>query len=312
LYSTYGLKVESELELPELHYLKSSDSIQRHFSDVIVTRTPLPKKIKNAVFTDKRYFSDISLQISEECCQLNVEGIARYRVQKGKEILIDSCPRVPDSDVRTFLLGSTFGALLHQRGSFPLHVSAVATPEGVWAFTGPSGAGKSTLATILHQQLGLPLLSDDVGTISFEGNEAIFHPGPLRIKLWKNSIDYLGLQNQTSVRDLKRLNKFHLNIQGAFLSHSLPFKALVVLEKANAGEKSELTPLNGAQAFKALIQSVYRPRLSQYLKNSENIFRLCSDLAGSTKVYVFKRSWSLENLSDNLYPLTEQLGFVQV
>ncbi|EWG98231.1 hypothetical protein [Halomonas sp. BC04] len=92
-----------------------------------------------------------------------------------------------------YLLGTALGALLHQRHWFPLHVSALATPSGAWAFTGESGAGKSTLAAWLHHHCGWPLISDDVAVVKPGEMIPRLHPGPPRLKLWQDALAMLGI-----------------------------------------------------------------------------------------------------------------------
>lgn len=93
--------------------------------------------------------------------------------------LRDERDGVPARDVRQYLLGMSLGVLLYQRDWLPMHVSALHTPTGVWAFTGHSGAGKSTLGAWLHYTQGWPMISDDVAVIKPEDSQAYLYPGPL-------------------------------------------------------------------------------------------------------------------------------------
>lgn len=56
---------------------------------------------------------------------LTVDGVARCLVQDGKEIIVEGAPESDDDSLRLFLLGSTLGALLQQRGMLTLHSSAI-------------------------------------------------------------------------------------------------------------------------------------------------------------------------------------------
>ncbi|NEX18412.1 MAG: hypothetical protein C1943_17865 [Halochromatium sp.] len=112
--------------------------------------------------SDHASVANDQFQIAPGLYQFLIKDVARYRVQDGREILVDPLPDADPGDVRLWLLGTALGALLHQRGLLPLHVSALALSGGAYAFCGDSGAGKSTLAAALHRR-GLALLTDDVG-----------------------------------------------------------------------------------------------------------------------------------------------------
>ena len=94
-----------------------------------------------------------------------IDQVARYLVSGGCEITVEPHPAADAKDVRLFLLGSAMGALLHQRGVWPLHGSAVAIQHGAVLFVGAKGSGKSTLAGAFHQR-GFQVLSDDVCAVT--------------------------------------------------------------------------------------------------------------------------------------------------
>lgn len=94
--------------------------------------------------------------------------------------------------MRLFLLGSAFGALLHQRGLLPLHANAVEIDGRAFAFMGPSGAGKSTLAAWFHRQ-GDSVIADDVCVVGFGGDGRSFAaPGLPRLRLWAEALELMG------------------------------------------------------------------------------------------------------------------------
>jgi hypothetical protein len=98
---------------------------------------------------------------------LRVPAVARYLVANGQDIWIEPAPDSVEADVRLFLLGSAFGALLPQRHILPLHASAIQTTRGAVLFVGPSGHGKSTLLAALLQR-GYAMLADDVTGITLD------------------------------------------------------------------------------------------------------------------------------------------------
>jgi hypothetical protein len=69
-------------------------------------------------------------------------------------------------------------------GREPLHATAVLTRQGVVGFLGESGYGKSTLGALFVEG-GCPLLTDDMLLLTPDSEGFQAHPGPPRIKLYR-------------------------------------------------------------------------------------------------------------------------------
>jgi hypothetical protein len=94
---------------------------------------------------------------------------------------------LPDSSEEAFLAYLLVDALsfsMIRLGREPLHATAVHTDAGVVAFIGESGDGKSTLGALFVQS-GMPLVTDDMLVTTAEGDRFVAHPGPPRIKLYR-------------------------------------------------------------------------------------------------------------------------------
>ena len=303
-YHTYGLKIESQLELPELPEISPCEQ-----PDVVIETPGVSAQLEDATFRNGW------LEMGDERCQINIEGIARYRVEQGQRVLLDRrVPRNVDpaanpGDVRLFLLGGALGALLHQRRWLPLHVSALKTPGGVWAFTGHSGAGKSTLGAWLHHVEGWPLVTDDVAVIKPSEEKPYLHPGPPRVKLWKDALAKLGIQKEGLVRDLTRMDKYHLMLKEGFQSTAHPLAALVILERLAEGEPASLELVKGVDAFKAIMGSLYRPEMAEKFNGSSNLMKDAAALSRQIRVYRYRRPWVLEDFEASLQPLMEEIDF---
>ncbi len=299
-YYTYGMTIESEIELPELLPVAPPASV-----DITIHTTDIPASLANATFSGKW------VQLSPSQCQLNVQDIARYRIEDGRRILVDR--RVLDDDqegaaardVRQYLLGMSLGVLLYQRDWLPMHVSALKTPSGVWAFTGHSGAGKSTLGAWLHYTQGWPMISDDVAVVKPEDDDAYLYPGPPRVKLWKDALQALGIDTEGLVRDLTRHDKYHLMVDEAFHKHPEPLKALVLLERAEEGEKASLEPLKGVEAFRTVMGALYRPDVGQEFNSPAEMMERIARLTDRIDVYRYRRPWSLEDMDSSVENLLD-------
>ncbi|HYX07724.1 MAG TPA: hypothetical protein VE912_13430, partial [Bacteroidales bacterium] len=133
IYSAFGLTIFSEHPLPELELSAGKP-------DVIFRYGTVPEHLEKPDFTAVRF------EASHGDFLLRVDGVARFRVKNGNEIIIDKKAEIQDHDVTLFLMGSAIGALLHQRGILPVHGSSVCRDGEAIIFAGVSGAGKSTLA----------------------------------------------------------------------------------------------------------------------------------------------------------------------
>ena len=201
-YTLYGLRVASALACPEL---PPADTADTDAVDVTVDFGPVPGVESESV---------VARQDSPDAFLIAVPGVARYRIRAGREIRIDPAPGVDEGAVRLFLLGSAFGALLHQRGVTPIHGSAVAVGEAAVIFSGPQGHGKSTLAAAFSR-LGHTLLSDDVCPLTVEGDTVWLHPAYPRLSLLPDAVAHLAVplapddpRQPYSGKHLRRLTGF--------------------------------------------------------------------------------------------------------
>ena len=157
LYSCFDFCLRSEIPLAEL--VPAGEAGARAIVDVRLGRVP-------AELAGGRTAAK-GLQVSGDAVMLTIEGIARYLVRGGREIVVDPAPGGSERNLRLFLLGSALGILCHQRGLLPLHANAIVAGGGAYAFAGRSGAGKSTLAAHFGRA-GYEILCDDVCVISFD------------------------------------------------------------------------------------------------------------------------------------------------
>ena len=114
-YTAHGLQIDSEILLPEL--LPGSNGP----ADVRIRYAPVPTSLPDPLGEGGNF------QAAQDKLLLVVWDVARYLVVKGQEILIEPFPNCPENGLRLFLLGSAFGALLHQRGLLVMHASAIQT-----------------------------------------------------------------------------------------------------------------------------------------------------------------------------------------
>jgi hypothetical protein len=286
-YQVYGLHLASDRELPELLPATNEAPI-----DIDIRQAALSTDLPAAHHVDDYQ------QIAPGVYQFQIPGVARYRVEAGQRIGIDPHPDAEPGNVRLWILGTALGALLHQRGSLPLHASALALNGQAFAFCGDSGAGKSTLAAALHRR-GLPLLSDDVGLVVPVSGEVLFHSGFPRIKLWRNALAHFALDPESLIRDHTRHDKFHLTLSDTFEARPHPLKHLYVLDRSD-DDQVHFRPIVGHEAIGIIRDSTYRPELIHPLGKAGDHLRQCGRVAQGIRVFRFSRPFYLERLEDSL------------
>lgn len=302
-YQVFGLCFASEIPCPELIALPPTGSGANHHV-VLAEPDGYWRWAHLEAELDHATFANAHVQIAPGCYQFLIQDVARYRVTEGRLIEVDPLPEADAGDVRLWLLGTALGALMHQRGLLPLHVSALAFKGGAYAFCGDSGAGKSTLAAALHQQ-GLPLLTDDVGLAVPEGERICFYPGFPRIKLWRDALEHFGLDHRRLIRDLTRMDKYHLRLDTdrGFHAEALPLRRLYLLERSADDESIDIDPVRGHEAISLIQANTYRPGLIHRFGRAGEHLRQCGEVAAGIQVFRLRRPWRLERLDETLKAL---------
>ena len=164
--------------------------------------------------------------------------MATYFVRDGVDILVDQETGAADLDVRSYLMGSLFAVLCHQRGLLPLHASAIAGPQGAVAFLGASGAGKSSIAAFLSRR-GHRVLADDICLVdpAAPRDQRVLPVAPW-LKLWSTTLDAMG----ESDRGLPRVFSDDEKYRYALQQHeaSTPLAEIILLERARGPDCGEL------------------------------------------------------------------------
>ncbi|MGB8411339.1 MAG: hypothetical protein WCE23_00785 [Candidatus Binatus sp.] len=114
--------------------------------------------------------------------------------------------------IRHLLIDQVLALIVNLRGREALHATAVATRNGICAFTGLAGSGKSTLAASFVLS-GYPLVCDDCLAV-VERKTIMALPGYPGLRLWDDSIRALG----ASSRNLKPVA--HYTTKSRWQDHS--------------------------------------------------------------------------------------------
>jgi hypothetical protein len=240
-YVAYGLSILSGLALPELSVQKCDDPPQVRIYAGAVAPEPAGRTRNGALF-----------EVGRSHFLLRLNGIARYLVTDGDRIVVDKAPETDDDSVRLFLLGSVFGALLHQRALLPLHASAIETARGVVLFAGSSGTGKSALAGAFYRR-GYRVVADEI--CALDGDRV--WPAVPRLALWPDAVEELGLWSEEVRQVRPNIKKLHVPVD-PWTSHSpLPVHAIYVLSITNTPDFA-VSRLLGVEKLQALISCTFR------------------------------------------------------
>lgn len=297
-YFGYGLKIESDIEIPELMAVNIDKTRTSSMQvDVHILSGFVPDELEHAAVKEGYY------QAKSNQILLQIEDVASFLISNGKEIIIERHSNISDDKVRLYLLGSCFGALLHQRGLLVLHASAIITNQGAVLFVGPSGNGKSTTVAALAKR-GYRIIADDVCTLSFdeEHNPVVFPSYP-QIKLWEDMLDKLK-QTKTPLRRISpELDKYAFQVKDRFFAMPSTLRAVYDLQ-VRENSILELELLEGSEKFRILLYNTYRAFFLDGLEMRPEHFKLATTIANEISVYRLTRP-QIPFLLDEMVDLLE-------
>jgi hypothetical protein len=220
-------------------------------------------------------------------------------VRDGNEVVIDTPHPPGTADVALFLLGSVLGFLCHQRGLLPLHASCIAFEGKVFAMAGHSGSGKSTLAALLLAQ-GARLLSDDVTVIDIraEGGPLVLPTYP-RQKMWRDTLDALGIAPGRYLRRTVHLEKFDRQVADRFEPARMRLDGVCQLYLQMRESSLRVEALDGLRAVRMLYENVYRRTAAGLLGLADRVFEDCALLGGQLAHHALVVPNGLEILARN-------------
>lgn len=289
IYRAFGLTIGSGIDIPELLRVKGEP-------EVVIEAGSVPESLENPEAVGVRF------QAKPGQFLLKVDRIAKYLVSAGCKIMVEAFPEAQERDIRLFLLGSVFGALIHQRGLFPLHASAIKVNSQCVVICGASGTGKSTTAKAFIKR-GYHLHSDDICVVSAgKDGTPVAYPGYPRLKLWEDALEKIGMNAASYSRVRQMLDKFTVPVTNRFNQKPLPIKKIYVLSPWNR-EDIEMSELTGMEKFNVLKNHTYRFRFVEGLANQVSHFKTAGVVGRQIPIARVQRPRSLfllEELADIL------------
>lgn len=284
-YDAYGLKIKSELRLPELIASQTSNF------DVEIKQGTLDQ---SPLTNLEQYF--FCCESTSEGLYLFWQGIGTMLIAQGKTITLDLVADYDEARVRLFILGAALGAILHQRGYIVLHASAVAINHQAVIFTAAKGEGKSTMTATLHAR-GHEFMADDVVAIDVNHpQQPMVYPAFPQLKLWPDAVKQIGKDPDTLPKLIERLEKRDYLFQN-FSLDPLPLKQIFVL---GTDEQIAIKPLNSQETMLTLLRNVYVARFGSSLLSTKDpaYFLRLTQFAQQVSLMKLLRPRNLELVAD--------------
>lgn len=289
-YIAYGIRVRVNFPIPEL--IPIDHPLDVNTFDVWIRKISQEAPVEKPA--ERFYWS----------------GIGTYWVRDGREILVKPALDSPEPAVRLILLGSVFGALLHQRSHITLHASGVALPTKdndlvAVGFMGDSRQGKSTMVAAFHAH-GHRAFADDLIAIPSAALEHVsehgdldavsVYPGFPTLKLWPDATaEIFGIAEANQPAPFAPYTPRHVrDVRTHFSLETLPLKRLYVLMD---GPELRIEGLSRTFAVQHLLRHAYwTPELARDQKAM--LLRQCVALARRVDVCHLMRPRSLSLLPE--------------
>lgn len=271
-YTISGLRLRSQIELPEL---VPADETGNQ-AEVRVVRAETPEALENPINSGVLY------QAAPSQFLLKMPNIARYLVRNGDEILV-----TPESDslaeeVRLFLLGTVWAALLHQRELLVLHASGILTPKGAVILMGRSSVGKSSLAAAFYRR-GYPVLADDTVALDVIDGQLLAYPSFPQLRLWPDMLHALKIKLDEVLPLRPKLPKQAFPTHQGFSSKPQTVCSIYLLG-SQIEDEIKMEKFQGMARFSTLLNNTFREKFLGGLGIRPAHFQKVSQVAQKTPV----------------------------
>ncbi|MFB5267892.1 aldolase [Paenibacillus enshidis] len=282
VYKAFGLTISSDIPLPELHEHTCCHADHVH---VFIQKADLSQLWSEFAGQQKMF------TVKDNIVMFQLPDVGTFCIQGGESIRVSPAEGADPDKMRLYILGTCIGVILLQRKVLPLHGSAIAMNGKVYAVVGESGAGKSTLASVLLKR-GYQLLSDDVIAVTLtQDNTPLVMPSYPRQKLWKESIEQLGMEAADFQPLFERENKFAVPVASSFYSEPLPLAGIFELVKAQ-DDQLGMHRIQGLERLFVLNRHTYRKSVIAALGLSEWHFNISVILLSQLDLFRLQRPGS--------------------
>jgi hypothetical protein len=186
---------------------------------------------------------------------ISIPNVADYFVEQSKRIIVNPHKNADDKSIDLFLNGTVLGALLHQQDILPFHGSSVLFKNRGILFCGRSGSGKSSLTTRFYQE-GAEFITDDITPVYVENENVLIGTLKSNIKLWKDSVEDLGVEHLKGGEIRDSIEKYYIDIEPSEKA-KVSLDTILILNRNNIQEFAK-QELNGIVKYNVLRNNIYR------------------------------------------------------
>lgn len=294
-YKAFALNVFSEIEISGLGFNNEGAA------DVYIDLGNVPGQLSNPLN------KGVLFQANENEFLLHVNDLASFFVENGAHITVELKNNIEEKEVSAFLLGTVFGALLHQRRLLPIHGSSVLYKGKCMVFSGISGAGKSTLAAAFIEK-GATLIADDISLIDLSSGIPMVIPAFPGMKIWEDSLKKLG-KNPGHYNPIRSEMKKYLVPVSSYQDDKVRVDYIFTLNTHNKHEY-EYRKVVGIEKFNMLKNNTYFFRGMSKTGIIQQHFDLCNKLAQQAELYTVTRPNS-EFALDKLIHVIESITKIE-
>ncbi|MEZ0242582.1 MAG: hypothetical protein ACAH11_04360 [Sphingomonas sp.] len=295
-YRLCDWRVESDLALPELQPWNGPDRAP----DLVIKVAPVAPALADPILSTATLVLD-----GHRRGRFEVEGIASFLIEDGRQITIDPQMDVNAPDVRLFLLGTPLGLIYLHRGMVPLHAAAVEIDGEAVLMAGSSRVGKSTLAAAFVRN-GYRMVSDDVAPLEFTDTGIQVYPSLRRIRLWADALEGLGIHGELE-RCRGGIEKFSQPVLEGTATEPLRPTALIHLRRqADSVGEMMFRRIRGRAATNELGLQVYRRRAMGAILGDASTLTLLSRAAATIpQHYMLSRPLRFADLDRTVEAIVE-------
>ena len=268
-YTAFGLILHSNLELPGIPSLPSSNQlidVELHLGVPPYSGRDIPSFSKQLTYTSPHILD--SGEPALRMWRIVPDNSVHIRYYDGTEFWLDENRKtvwatwIESSSLEnalSYFFGPILGVLLRLCGVICLHASAVALRDHAIAFVGSEGAGKSTTAAAFARN-GCAVISDDIVALNEQGSDFLVTPAYPHLSLWPESVDALFGSPHVLPQFTQEWDKRRLPLGSddtSFERRTLPLGAVYLLGPRTHGAVAGVENVRPQAAHLSLVTNAY-------------------------------------------------------